>query len=289
MFDRFMNLTFVILTTAALALIALAATNAVGMSLRNLCGLSVSAVELSVPKQQTAETRRTQRLRRELKVHQDLLAQSPPKKVKQPQEVVEAYEVAQRFQDVFAKDLDFDRAFEETFTKNVSRRREIAIAEGNYDDIDLAGVDTDSLVSVYKSQMQMAYLFLVLLSAETKQERDAFFPEPIREIFDRKPPKTPERFKAYEVQLMQDAIDLRKHIDQLGKQYPKVAEALRQFKVSAKLELPTHYVVEPVTAYSKGRVLGVKEQYYQVGTSYYVIRENGEMRIIGIRILNLGF
>ena len=209
--------------------------------------------------------------------------------VKQSQEVIEAYQVAQRFQDVFAEDLDFDRAFEATFTKNVSRRRQIALAEGDYGDLDLAGVDTDTLVSIYKSQMQMAYLFLPLLAAETKQEQAVFFPKDIGEIFDRKPPKRPERFSSYAKQLKQDAIDFRQHIERLTKQYPKIAEAMRQFKLWPKLELPTNYVVRPLTAYSKGHVLGVKEEYYPVGSSYSVIRENGEMRIIGIRILNLGF
>lgn len=218
-----------------------------------------------------------------------LFDQSSTQTVKQPQEVIEAYQVAQRFQDVFSETLDFDRAFEATFTKNVSRRREIAIAEGDYGDLDLAGVDTATLVSAYKSKMQIAYLFLLLLGGETKQEQAAFFPEVIGEIFDRKPPKTPERFNEYAVQLKQDALEVRKHIDRLTKEYPKIAEALRQFKLSSKLELPTNYVVKPLTAYSKGHVLGVKEQYYRVGSSYSVIGENGEMRIIGIRLLNLGF
>ena len=208
--------------------------------------------------------------------------------MKQPQEVIQAYQAAWRFQDIFVESLDFDRAFEATFTKDASRRREIAIAEGNYDDLDLTGVDTATLVSAYKSQMQMAYLFLFLLVGETKQEEAVFFPQVIGEIFDRKPPRTPERFNSYAVQLKQDDIDVRKHIDRLAKEYFKIAEVMRQLKEAPKLELPTNYVV-PLTAYSKGHVLGVKEQYYQVGSSYAVIRENGEMRIIGIRILNLGF
>lgn len=218
-----------------------------------------------------------------------LFDQSSTQTVKQPQEVIEAYQVAQRFQDIFAQSLDFDRAFEATFTKDASRRREIAIAEGNYGDLDLTGVDTATLVSAYKSHMQMAYLFLFLLGGETKQEEAVFFPEVIGEIFDRKPPRTPERLNSYADQLKQDAIDVRKHIDRLAKEYPKIAEAMRQFKEWPKLEVPKNYLVKPLTAYSKGHVLGVKEQYYQVGSSYAVIRENGEMRIVGIRIWNLGF
>lgn len=217
-----------------------------------------------------------------------VLSQGGAQKVKQPQEVIEAYQVAQRFQDIFVESLDFDRAFEATFTKDAARRREIAIFEGNYGDLDLTGVDTATLVSAYKSQMQMAYLFLFLLVGETKQEEAVFFPEVIGEIFDRKPPRTPELFNSYAVQLKQDAIDVRKHIDRLAKEYFKIAEAMRLLKEAPKLEVPTNYVVKPLTAYSKGHVLGVKEQYYQVG-SYAVIRENGEMRIVGIRIWNLGF
>jgi hypothetical protein len=37
-----------------------------------------------------------------------------------------------------AEDLDFDRAFEATFTKSPTRRREIAIAEGEFGNIDMA-------------------------------------------------------------------------------------------------------------------------------------------------------
>jgi hypothetical protein len=40
-----------------------------------------------------------------------------------------------------------------------------------------------------------------------------------------------------------------------------------------------------LTAYSRGRVLGLKEQYYQIG-DYAVIRENGQMRIVGIRFFS---
>ncbi|HEX6730037.1 MAG TPA: hypothetical protein VF074_08510 [Pyrinomonadaceae bacterium] len=222
-----------------------------------------------------------------------VFSQGGEQKVKQSQEVIQAYQVAQRFQDVFAEDLDFDRAFEATFTKDTSRRREIALAEGNYDGLDLASVDTDTLVSIYKSQMQMAYLFLPLLAAETKQEQAVFFPEVIREIFDRKPPKSTERFNAYADQLKQDAIELRKHLDRLAEKYPKVAEALRAFETWPKLKVPTNYVIKPLTAYSKGHVLGVKEEYYRVGSfyesNYFVIRENGEMRMIGIKLWNMGF
>jgi hypothetical protein len=40
-----------------------------------------------------------------------------------------------------------------------------------------------------------------------------------------------------------------------------------------------------LTAYSRGMVLGLKEQYYQIG-DYAVIREDAQMRIIGIRFFS---
>jgi hypothetical protein len=43
--------------------------------------------------------------------------------------------------------------------------------------------------------------------------------------------------------------------------------------------------VKPLTAYSRGQVLGLKEEYYQIG-DYAVIREEREMRIIGIRFFS---
>ena len=48
-----------------------------------------------------------------------------------------------------------------------------------------------------------------------------------------------------------------------------------------KMEPPANQV-KPLTAYSRGRVLGLKEEYYQIG-NFAVIREGREMRIIGIR------
>jgi hypothetical protein len=68
---------------------------------------------------------------------QSLFAQ-PPQRVRQPREVVEAYRVCQQFQELLAEDLDFDRAFEATFTKDAKRRREIAITEGEFGNIDLS-------------------------------------------------------------------------------------------------------------------------------------------------------
>jgi hypothetical protein len=71
-------------------------------------------------------------------------------------------------------------------------------------------------------------------------------------------------------------------------QDPKAAERLQLLKsVLAKpLNVPTNYVVKPLTAYSTGRVLDAKEEYYKID-SYSVIREDSQMRIIGIRFFTL--
>jgi hypothetical protein len=49
--------------------------------------------------------------------------------------------------------------------------------------------------------------------------------------------------------------------------------------------VPRSYRVRPITYYSKGRVLDNNEPYYQIN-DYAVIRERGEMRIIGIRFFS---
>lgn len=75
----------------------------------------------------------------------------------QRNEVIEAYHVCNRFQTLLAADLDFDRAFEATFARNSSRRREIAITEGEFDGDSLAAVDTATLVYAFKSRMQLLF------------------------------------------------------------------------------------------------------------------------------------
>jgi geranylgeranyl reductase family protein len=59
-------------------------------------------------------------------------SQARGQRVKQSPEVVEAYRVCNEFQQLLAEDLNFDRAFEASFTKDPKRRREIAIAEGEF-------------------------------------------------------------------------------------------------------------------------------------------------------------
>ena len=207
-------------------------------------------------------------------------------RVRQPREVVEAYRVCQQFQRLMAENLDFDRAFEATFTKSPARRREIAITEGEFGSVDYSHVDNATLIDAFKSRMQIFYLTLPLASPNNKEEEDLFFPPGMKAIFERKPPQAAQEFPAFAVQLKRDAAEFRAHLNQLATQYPRVAERIREFKndLSKKIELPQHKV-KPLTAYSKGRVLGLHEEYYQIG-DYAVIREAGHMRIIGIRFFS---
>ena len=209
---------------------------------------------------------------------QSLFAQPPAQRVRQPREVVEAYRVCQQFQDVMSEDLDFDRAFEATFTKDAKRRREIAITEGEFGNIDLSSVDDTTLIDVFKSQMQIFYLMLATVSSDKKDELEKFTL--------RKPPQATEEFRAYAAELKKDAKTLRADLNQLANQNPDIAESIRKFKkeLSKKITPPSH-VVKPLTAYSRGQVLGLDEKYYQIG-EYAVIREGREMKIIGIRFFS---
>jgi len=214
------------------------------------------------------------------------LGQKSARPTRQPREVVEAYRVCERFQTLLAEDLDFNRAYEATFTKNVSRRREIAITEGEFGAGDLASVDDATLIDAFKSRMQILYLMLPLASPENEGVEALFFPTKIKTILDRKAPETGDQFPSYAVQLKQDATDFRAHLNQLAERYPRVAERIRKFKsdLSQKSAPPSHGV-KPLTAYSRGRVLGLKDEYYQIG-DYAVIREGNEMKIIGIRFFS---
>ena len=210
-------------------------------------------------------------------VAQSLFAQP----VRQPREVVEAYRVCLQFQELMAEDLDFDRAFEATFTKDPKRRREIAITEGEFGGVDLSSVDDATLIDAFKARMQILYLMLALASSDNKDQLDLLFPP--KAFFLREPPQAPEEFRSYAAQLKSEVKKLRADLNQLASANPAVAESIRQFKkeLSKKITPPSH-VVKPLTAYSHGRVLGLDEKYYQIG-EYAVIREGRAMRIIGIR------
>lgn len=213
-------------------------------------------------------------------------AQAQAQRVKQPRDVVAAYRVCNRFQRLLAANLEFDPAFDATFTTNPARRRAIAVAEGEFGGDDLKNVDDATLISAFKSRMQIFYLLLPLVSPQDREEEQRFFPPRIKAIFERKPPDDPKEFSAFAIQLKRDAADLRAHLDQLASSDPKVAERVRSFKsdLAKPLEVPGN-VVRPLTAYSRGLVLPLNHEYYQIG-SYAVIRERGQMKIIGIRFFS---
>jgi hypothetical protein len=215
-----------------------------------------------------------------------LFGPTAAQRVRQSREVIDAHRVCQRFQRLMAQDLDFDRAFEATFTKNATRRREIAIYEGEFGDLDLGKVDDATLIKAFKARMEIIYLMLPLASPDSNEEQALFFPPAIKVIFERKPPPTPEEFPAYEQQLQRDTTAFRAHLNQLAARYPRVAKRVREFKQNL-LETPKPPAgkVEPLTSYSKGHVLGPTEKYYQIG-DYAVIREGREMKIIGIRFFS---
>jgi len=213
-------------------------------------------------------------------------AQVQAQKVKHSRAVIEAHRVCNEYQKLLAEDLDFDRAFEATFSKNPARRRQIAISEGEFGEIDLTRVDTGSLIAAFKSRMQLLYLMLPLISPANKEQEEHFFPPPIKAIFERKAPQTAAAFPSFSRQLKRDATDLRAHLDQLAARDPSVAERIRNFKTDLSKEIPLpQHTVHPLTAYSKGEVLPLSAYYYQIG-SYAVIREQGQMKIIGIRFFN---
>ena len=216
-----------------------------------------------------------------------LTASAASSQSQQPREVVEAYDVCRRFQNLMAENLDFGRAFEATFTKDQARRREIAIAEGEFGNVDSTRVDDASLINAYKSRMQILYLMLPLASPDNDEQEALFFPPQVKLVINRKPPRTASKFRAFSVQLQRDAAYFRAHLERLAKDHPAVAERIRKFKeetLSTKIELPNE-VMKTLTAYSHGRVLRLDEPYYQIG-DYAVIREGNEMRIIGIRFFS---
>lgn len=207
-------------------------------------------------------------------------AQVLAQKVKQPKDVIEAYQVCNRFQQLMAEDLDFDRAFEATFTKDPARRRAIAIAEGEFGDFDLTSVDDETLITVYKNEMQVLFFTLLLID---ENKSDTSLPARIKEIYDHGRPRNIEELRLHADLLKQDIAELRTYLNK----DPAAAERIRNFKstLAKPIEVPQNYLVKPLTYYSKGRVLSEKDEYYQI-ESYAVIREGSEMRIIGIRFFS---
>ena len=126
---------------------------------------------------------------------------------------------------------------------------------------------------------------LPLLSPQDDEEEQQFFPPAFKVVFQRKPPAAPEEFASFATQLKRDAADFRAHVEKLAATDPKVAKRVRSFKeeLAKPLEMPNH-LVQPLTAYSRGSVLPLHHKYYQI-SSFAVIRERAQMKIIGIRFL----
>ncbi len=216
-----------------------------------------------------------------------LAAHSPAtaqKRVRQSPEVIAAYRVCSEFQRLLAPDLDFSLAFEATFTKDPKRRREIAIANGEFGPADLSSVDDATLIEAYKNRMQLLILLLPLIGVE--DERTA--PPEINRIFDRGNPRTVQEFLEFTTDLKQDVANVRAHLKELADRNPAFAENLQKFKafLAKPLEVPTTYVVRPITYYSKGRVLPDRQPYYKI-QDYAVIREGREMKLIGVEFFTL--
>src|ERR1041385_824911 len=98
------------------------------------------------------------------------LGQKSSRPMKQPAEVVKAYRVCEQFQKILSQNLDFNAAFEQTFTANTKRQRAIAIKDGEFDDTDFAAVETRTLINAYKSRMQLVYLMLPLARPSDEEE-----------------------------------------------------------------------------------------------------------------------
>jgi hypothetical protein len=211
--------------------------------------------------------------------HTDVFAQRVKPSVKQSREVLEAYRVVNRFNQLMAENLDFDRAFEATFPKDPARRRAIAIAEGEFGDLDLTGIDDATIVTAFKNEMQILFLTLLLFD-----EQKTALPARIEEIYSHGRARTIEEFRLHTDMLKQDVAELRNYLNK----DPAAARRMQNFKLALTkpLEVPRNYVVKPSTYYSKGRVLSDKEEYYQI-ENYAVIREGSEMKIIGIRFFTL--
>src|SRR5262249_15659705 len=106
------------------------------------------------------------------------------------------------------QNLDFNAAFEASFTRNKARQRAIAIKDGEFGDIDFTSVDDQTLINAYKNRMELVYLMLPLASPSDAQE-PIFFPPQIKSIFTRKNPSAPQEFASFASQLDRDLKDFR--------------------------------------------------------------------------------
>ncbi len=219
-------------------------------------------------------------------VSQTTVSQNPAQtsQLEQPAEVVEAYAVCREFQHLLAENLDFDRAYEATFVKNVSRRRGIAISDGELGNQKFEELDSELLIKAYKLRMQLFYLTLPLAGPDDTEE-SLFFPTEIKAILKREPAVGKEEFQMYVLQLEQDATKFRAHLDRLAGEYPSVAERLRSFKaeaMSAKFYPPTDHIVKTQNEYFGQGQMEKGDPYYEI-EGYRVVNEDGKMRIVGLR------
>lgn len=212
----------------------------------------------------------------------------PPRQVAQTPDVVEAYRVCESFEHVLGENLDFERAYEATFTKDAARRRAIAIADGEFESRNVAGVDDALLFKAYKLRMGIFYLMLPLASPDGEAEAALFFPPGIEAALNRKAPGGARGFRAYVSQLERDVARLRSHLERLSAGNNSVAGRVRKFKSearSAKLVPPADHKVEPMRGYYRSGVLGKDDPYYEID-GCVVAREQGRMRIVGLKFFN---
>lgn len=210
------------------------------------------------------------------------------KPVPQTPDVIEAYRVCQTFERLLGKNLDFAEAYEATFATSKERRRAIAIADGEFGELEFAKIDDDSLIKAYQLRMQLFYLTLPL-AGPSDAEEPVFFPPEIRAILQRKPPSDARQFAAYVSQLGSDVTRFRAHLDQLAASNPAVAKRLSRFKAEAlrtKLEPPLFRTVEPIAdPIKEGIGFSPLHYHYQIN-NYRVAKEQGAMRIVGIKFFN---
>ena len=208
--------------------------------------------------------------------------------VEQPPEVIEAYRVCQTFERIMGQDLNFDKAFEATFIASKVRRRAIAIAAGEFGDLDFAKIDDESLIKAYKLRTQLFYLMLPLAGPSAKEE-PVFFPPEIKSILERKAPTDARQFTAYVSQLERDVNRFRAHLDRLAAGDPAVAERITKFKSEAlatRIEPPLFRIVEPIPDQKKDGVGISPVTYHYEINNYLVAKEQGKMRIVGIRFFS---
>jgi hypothetical protein len=208
--------------------------------------------------------------------------------VKQTPEVVEAYRVCETFEHLLGEDLDFDRAYEATFTKDAARRRAIAVGDGEFGSRGSEGIDGGLLVRAYKLRMQIFFLMLPLVSPGGRGEEVLFFPPDIEAVLERKPPEEAQGFPAYVSQLERDVARFRSHLERLSAEHASVAKRVREFKsgvLSAKRAPPLDHKVEPLRGYYRSGVLGKDEPYYEID-GCVVARDHGRMRIVGLKFFN---